>query len=335
MICRNCDDNIIGESVQCSVCSSPLHDDCKVKCIKCFVPLCYECATKNKFICNECKVVTTFDMEFISSTMFESYYTCPFAFKHEMILGSLTEEERNNKYSVIGNLLHDLFEKYSQIRPLTEEVKCAMELEFSELYDQISTELFNDPEDMDSFRSIAYNTLCHWFDNELSMIIPFEVEKQHFIKLHDKLPTIRVTIDRINKEDDNYTLIDYKTGKVYSSDKLRDNMQLPIYAMAIRHIYGKLPTSLTLYFPQHQTKRVFELISDDLYVCKVPRGGTYTMYLPECLNKMIEIYEKIKVGEFTPNTKNQHFCNNFCAVNRKGLCEGLITSWRLNERKWK
>jgi hypothetical protein len=150
--------------------------------------------------------------------------------------------------------------------------------------------------------------------------------------LHDDLPDIRVTIDRINgnaNDVENWEVEDYKTGAVYNAEKLRTNMQLPIYALAIKKIYGAYPKSLKLYFPQHKQERVFERVTDDIYVCTVARGGTYSISLTERLNQMVEIYQKIRRGDFPPNVKNNHFCQNFCSLGKRDMCDGLSTKWNL------
>jgi putative RecB family exonuclease len=56
---------------------------------------------------------------------------------------------------------------------------------------------------------------------------------------------VRVTgrIDRIDKEDGDFTVIDYKTSKKASSiDELKKDMQLLIYYAAVSELYGGKPT---------------------------------------------------------------------------------------------
>lgn len=281
-------------------------------------------------------------MEFISSTMFEGYEKCPFRFKHEHILGTLTDDMKENKYSATGSALHDVFEVYSKIRPLEPKHVLDMHGLYREKFNTISDGLFEG--DKDDFLNKGLLTIANWYHEETSLNkpIPLMTEQQHFFTLDGIDTKIRVTFDRINGEEgkpDEWEVEDYKTGKVYSSDMLRDNMQLPIYALAIKHLYGALPKILRLRFPQHTDKhgtvqnRVFERFSDDMYVCDVKRGGTYTISLSERIERMKQIYNDIKRGHFPCNTKNEHFCNNFCAVGKNGMCDGLTTKWgMLNKR---
>lgn len=339
MICKNCDHEVKKNVVQCVNCNADLHYDCAFQCVKCGKFLCDECAIKTKYQCNECYNVQHFSMEFISATMFESYIKCPHAFKHEFILNSIPKDQRKNKYSETGSLLHNLFDTYSQTRPLTPELLGTAGRELSRMFKNIDITLFDDADDLARHHLRCFETLANWWDEEQDKPIPLFTEMQHFVKLHDGLPLVRCTFDRINGERDdpaNWEVEDYKTGKVYTSDMLQHNMQLPIYAMAIRNLYGALPKLLRLRFPQHTDRygkvqtRVFEHIdgTEDTYVCAVKRGGTYSFNLSERLGQMIDVYTKIKRGDFAFNTDNEHFCNNFCPLGKIGTCDGLNTRWK-------
>lgn len=304
--------------------------------------MCDECAIKFKFKCKECYNIQQFKMEFISATMFEAYEKCPFSFKHEHILNTFTEEERENKYSATGKLLHSLFDKYSQIRPLNEEVKVLLGSEFKDGFDLINVKLFDSVDDMVDFKTRGYLTLTNWLTEEIERPVPLYTEKEHFFELPGIDTQIRATIDRINGLGDDsseWEVEDYKTGKVYSADMLRHNFQLPTYALAIQKIYGALPKKLHLRFPQHTDsaghiqERVFERVSEDIYVCTVRRGGTYSFSLTERLQKMQEIYDKIKRGDFPLNITNTHFCENFCVLNKRQMCDGLSTKWNLANQR--
>lgn len=56
-------------------------------------------------------------------------------------------------------------------------------------------------------------------------------------------------IDRVDALDRGYEVIDYKTSKrLPSPKKLENDLQLPIYAMAVEEIYGQLPEKLSFYY---------------------------------------------------------------------------------------
>lgn len=344
MICKNCDTDIKGSGfILCADCGEFLHIECSSQCTKCGNNICDSCLITQKFKCKQCYNVDVHTMEFMSATMFESYLKCPYAFKHEYILNTIPEEERNNKYSLIGSMLHDLFEKYSLIRPLTEKHIKALQEEYEVNFEAIPENYFTNYNDKEAFRIAHLFTVANFIKREQEVNKPLMTEQKHFVKLHNDLPQIRCTFDRINGDKDdvaNWELEDYKTGKIYSSDKLQNNMQLPIYAMAIKELYGEYPKTLRLLFPQYLDSkgimqiREFIYQGDNIYVCKVKRGGTYTIDLNQRLKQMIDIYSKIKRGEFDLNTSNQHFCDNFCYLNKQGMCESLTTKWQnINKRR--
>jgi len=347
MICANCDSpinpTVTGRFiVPCSKCGASMHKECAFQCVKCGKFLCDSCAITQKYLCDECYELKTIKMEYISATMFEAYEKCPYAFKHEHVLNTFTEAERENKYSALGTLLHSLFDKYSKIRPLNLEKRRAIEDEYDKGFDAINVKLFDSMPDMNDFRQRGLITMNNWFVEEIERPVPLHTEKEHFFEVPGIDIPIRATIDRINGTGDDsseWEVEDYKTGKVYSSDMLRHNFQLPIYALAIREVYGKPPKSLRLRFPQHKDKtgtiqqRIFERVTDDIYVCNVRRGGTYSFSINERIGKMIEIYNKIKHDSFPLNTSNQHFCDNFCVLAKRGMCDGLSTKWQIANQR--
>lgn len=327
MICSNCQGIIQKDVKQCFTCGTNLHTDCTNNCVKCGNFLCDKCSLDNQFKCKACNADVKHEMEFISSTMFESFLKCPHLFKHEFILKTFSEEEKQNKYSAIGTMLHNLFDVHSQTRPI--DVK-QLNNDYNKAFNAIPIELFNDEDDKKTFKTMHLETLKNWYNTEHKVAKPLYTEKQHFVDIHPELPKIRVTIDRINGVENNvaqWDVVDYKTGKVYVGEALERNMQFPIYAMAIKHLYGQAPRSLTFYFPQHQAHRIFERITDDVYVCKVKRGGTYSFSLTQRLEQMIGIYKQIQQGNMKPKTNNSHFCNNFCPLGKQNMCDGLTKKW--------
>lgn len=331
VICKNCLTKINGDYIACEHCGSPIHEHCKQQCVMCGLPLCDDCAPKHKWKCPTCEKIAVYEMEFISSTMFEAFEKCPYLFKDIFILNKGLELP--NKWSRTGQELHALFDKWSYID--NKDVD-AMKAEYAEMFDSIDKDLFDDEEERAAFLKQGYTTILNWIVEEKDKPKPLMTEQIHFVQLHDELPKIRATIDRVNGDKNdvaNWEVEDYKTGKVYTSVKLRNNMQLPIYAMVIKAVYGELPKLLRLRFPLHQTERVFERITDDLYTCQVKRGGTYNISLSETLNNMVEIYKKIKSDSFKPNTQDIHFCENFCILYKQKKCMSFTTKWQMLMRR--
>jgi len=326
-ICKNCKGIIDKEFIKCSHCYAPMHEECRQYCVRCGAPLCDTCSPEHKRLCPECEKIDVNTMEFISSTMFEAFEKCPYLFKDTFIINKGIEIQ--NKWSRCGQELNALFDKWSYIREKNYDI---MRDEYTTMFNTIDKNLFNDEADMAKMLKQGYTTISNWILEEINKPIPLMTEHIHFVKLHENLPPVRATIDRINgTENDvrNWEVEDYKTGAIYTSKKLRNNMQLPIYAMVIKEVYGDLPKILRLRFPLHQAERVYERITEDLYTCQVKRGGIYNISLQETLDNMVSIYSNIRKDLFLPNTQDSHFCDNYCPLYRQGKCKALSTKWNM------
>jgi RecB family exonuclease len=78
---------------------------------------------------------------------------------------------------------------------------------------------------------------------------PVAVEQRFAISLGNDL-TLSGIIDRIDRRPDGgFEIIDYKTnGKLPPRTKIKTDLQLPIYHMAVEDMYGIAPKQVTLYF---------------------------------------------------------------------------------------
>lgn len=55
------------------------------------------------------------------------------------------------------------------------------------------------------------------------------------------------SIDRVDVDaDGDLHVVDYKTGKLRDREKVRGSLQLAIYALAVEHLYGRLPATVAL-----------------------------------------------------------------------------------------
>lgn len=55
------------------------------------------------------------------------------------------------------------------------------------------------------------------------------------------------SIDRVDVDADGHLhVVDYKTGKLRDRQKVRGSLQLAIYALAVEHLYGRLPATVAL-----------------------------------------------------------------------------------------
>ena len=118
------------------------------------------------------------------------------------------------------------------------------------------------------------------------------IEKNFVISLDNY--KIRGFIDRIDKEGDDYTIIDYKTAKTpLSENKLREDFQLLTYDMAAQELFGKRPKKVGLWFLQPNKKVMIEPKNEDIEKIK---------------QKILETINGIISEDFAPSSKWE--CNN-------------------------
>jgi len=117
----------------------------------------------------------------------------------------------------------------------------------------------------------------------------FSVDLKHNGEVH----LISGIIDRIDKTDDGYEIIDYKTAnKLPAQSHVEENLQLLIYLLAFIKRYPDLEKTpekikLTLYFLKHGTKL----------------STTKTLkQLTEEKEKIFSLFEEIKESKFEPQT---------------------------------
>ncbi|MCX6820426.1 MAG: PD-(D/E)XK nuclease family protein [Candidatus Aenigmarchaeota archaeon] len=76
-------------------------------------------------------------------------------------------------------------------------------------------------------------------------------------------------IDRIDKDGEDYTVIDYKTAKkVLSEKEIREDLQLLMYSLVTEKLYGKKPSRIGIWFLRHNKKVFVEVDGASLEAMK-------------------------------------------------------------------
>lgn len=141
----------------------------------------------------------------------------------------------------------------------------------------------------------------------------------------DNRVIIKGFIDRIDKKDDEYRTIDYKTSKkVYDSSKLATSLQFGIYALAIYKDFGVLPS---------ESKYRFILLDET-------QSALTKGWEKRLIKSLTGVFDKIDAdnasGVWKPSpTPLCHWCN-FCAHNPdaheyKNDCE-YYSLWEPNNK---
>lgn len=326
MKCANCFSKMKKEEIKCTTCGTDLHEECAVHCVTCGQPICDSCSLSNKFKCGECTKGENLDLEFVRRSHIEMYKTCPYSFYLEIIKGY---EQKGNKWTEVGILLHDLFDKYSQLEDVASRQK-EIEEEYIKMFLKLDDSLFNNEHDKRTMLDRGINSIKNYIRFEACTTRPFATEETVQINIGEGIPKIQVTIDRINKVGEELEIIDYKTGKVHVGKKLAMDLQPPTYIMAVREKYGVLPISFRLLFLDEDKERVYERIDDDKYVCRVNKND-YVISLQQTTSEIKSIFNKIKKRQFgIPSQLSTWHCSKMCKFGESGakLCQGnIVESW--------
>lgn len=176
------------------------------------------------------------DMRF-SASKIEEYMECPLKFKYNSILNIPTPQKT---YFQIGTDVHSVYEQLAKLKMQNEftDIKLANEMLDSVWDGSVFPSQSQEKQELGNIRKM----LEFWFDfeennqNETASVeerFELELDGAHFVGL----------IDRIDKTSEGeYIVIDYKTGKTpYSKNKLREDVQITLYCLAVKERYGKLP----------------------------------------------------------------------------------------------
>lgn len=171
-----------------------------------------------------------------SWSRFNKYKTSPFEYylsyiKHEK------EDKEPAPYGLIGNSIHDSLEKYYKDEIKFEDI----ENEFSDYWCtiiDISQLKFNKSSDgkNDLIQDKYYDDLIHFCKNHNP--IKYKVITEQFIIIKVGKYVFQGYMDACYKdEDNNYTILDFKTSTIYKGDKaLKEAGQLILYAEGLRQL---------------------------------------------------------------------------------------------------
>lgn len=319
--------------MKCAICGVDLTGtQYPAKCIQCGTELCDDCSLENQFKCLSCngKHVPKVDLEYVRRSYIELYKICPHAFK---LLAIDKKEVPNSIYASIGIKLHELFEQAS----LGQLERMKMHYEFSKWFSSFNLDDFEGYQrklDTEEFRKRefagALQSIDNYYQMEQEMSKPFKTEDTLFTAIHPDLPKIRITFDRINKnETGGYDIVDYKTGKVYVGKKLKEDLQIPLYIYSIQQNLGITIDRFILLFTREGKKRIYTRLDEDTYVCTVGKTE-YKVSLSNAINEIINIFTQVSNGKLSiPHNLSPWYCENMCMLKKAGHCGGkLIQRWQ-------
>ncbi len=193
----------------------------------------------------------------ISYSTFDSYRNCPLKYKFKEIDKI---KEPKSKEAIFGTLIHSVLKYIHTPAILAPTIDQALDY-FSKGWNSEVYE--NELEERSAFSqgvTIIQNYITHNHPNDYTII---DLESHFSIDIGDEITgkhTISGIIDRIDKTEDGYEIIDYKTTrKMPSQDKVDNDIQLSVYLKAFLDRYPKEidhldKITVSLYYLKHGVK---------------------------------------------------------------------------------
>lgn len=219
----------------------------------------------------------------ISYSALNSYQICPLKYKFQYIDKIKTPK---SKEAVFGTLIHSTLNFIHTPAILAPSMEQALD-HFSKNWNEDVFE--NELEERSAFSQGVEIIRRYYNDNDIAKINIVALESSFQIKLGDHV--VNGIIDRIDRTEDGYEIIDYKTAKkMPSQEKVNNDVQLTIYLQAFLDRYPEERKNLknlkvSLYFVKHGAKLTSTRTEEDLKNIE---------------NKFLEVIAKIGESEFQP-----------------------------------
>jgi DNA helicase-2/ATP-dependent DNA helicase PcrA len=216
----------------------------------------------------------------LSASSIETYEQCPLKYRLNSI--DNIPQVSSKPQLTFGNIIHKVLEQFHH--PNNEQTQERILKLLDANWESLG---FNYEAQEADFKRQGIELLIKYY-NHLSKnpVNVVEREFQFTFKIEDI--TINGKIDRIDKSEKGYNVIDYKTSK--KATKANKNIQLAIYSMYLQQEkqldFGGLPESTTLYFLREaEPLRVHQFTATELMEMK---------------DKILEVGKNIRNRKFTP-----------------------------------
>lgn len=182
----------------------------------------------------------------LSYYQIDDYLTCPLKYKYVHILRIPIMEHHTVIY---GRAMHEAVSKYFKYKMEGKKMELAELLQaFS---DSFNPQGFLSQQHQEERRRIGNEALAKfYYSQEKLNIIPTHIEKDFSFMYENNKITGR--FDRIDMEDEGAVIIDFKSSEIKKQKdadrRTKESLQLSLYALAYKDIFGYLPKRVELYF---------------------------------------------------------------------------------------
>ena len=176
----------------------------------------------------------------------DDYLTCPLKYKYVHVLRVPIMEHHTVIY---GRAMHDAVSRYFQHKLAGKKMELGDLLDiFQQAFDPQG---FLDEQHQEERLRVGRQALTNFFhDEEIRDSRPLYIEKDFSFMLESN--KINGRFDRIDLEEGDAVIMDFKTSQINTqkeADKrVKESLQLALYAMAYAAIFGKLPAKVALHF---------------------------------------------------------------------------------------
>lgn len=178
-----------------------------------------------------------------SFSQIEAYMRCPLQYKFHYLIGI---PSLRRPHLVFGSLMHETLEKFFiLIKDKAEATKDKL----IEIYESSFTAVrFADPHQKKAYHKEGRRMVEGFYDkNKDDFKVPLYLEEEFLLKINGH--KLKGVIDRIDPldEEDSCEIIDYKTGSAKDKSDADKNLQLSIYAIAVKELLHLKPRILSFY----------------------------------------------------------------------------------------
>jgi DNA helicase-2/ATP-dependent DNA helicase PcrA len=195
----------------------------------------------------------------LSATAIEAYDICPLKFKlsREWVLPGPASAAL-----LYGNVMHTVLRDIHQAE---QAGRARTEGQVLQLFQQeMENARFDDRLQARLYQEQGARQLTEYFRlrNQRVKLPVLQVEQDFKVKIAGVM--VRGRMDRVDDSAGHRRIVDFKTGKAYDQDKADKSMQLGIYALAAREIWGAAPQELVIYNLEDNSEVVSTRAAGDL-----------------------------------------------------------------------
>jgi RecB family exonuclease len=272
-----------------------------------------------------------YPIPYFSYSQLNTYLSCPQTYKLTYLSGKF--ERRGNKYTELGSILHDLFERQGKALifesdPFTlGQAKRAYNKAYMALKEDERTKgYFEDKEDFIKLYQKGIKAIEHYYEMYADSK-PLFVERQFKRPIAEGLPPAKSFVDRIDGDPEDpstWVITDYKTGGAPKSKQyLRDDFQLGLYASQLYAEFGAYPKAVQFVHPVPQKTQTAVHQGNGVYKFQNQRNPVVEFSVADTIMKitdtLAQIVQAIEEDNF-PLVVDSWGCKN-CFFFQDGTCK--------------